>query len=49
MENENDEVNAHLDPAPQQPKRENILLNWIILVVGFAAMTMIAAYFAGIF
>lgn len=41
---ENEKPDVISQPTPERKERENILLNWIIMIVGFGAMILAAVY-----
>ena len=47
MTNENDRTDDQVTSVSEQPKSENVLLNWIFVAAGLAATMLVAGYFAG--
>jgi len=44
MTHENEKPDDSSAPVPEPQERENIFLNWIIIIVGFGAISLAAVY-----
>ena len=44
MTHENEKPDGISAPVAEPQERENILLNWILMIVGFGAIALVAIY-----
>jgi hypothetical protein len=44
MTHENENPDGISQPIPELKERENIFLNWVVMIVGFGAMILAAVY-----